>query len=72
MKKERLGRKSRCPDSTLYALSIIYGWLTALSPPPRPILYPSQMPKSLLPHLLQGDIAACALFIWLVLMVDNT
>lgn len=30
------------------------------------------MPECPLPYLLQGDIAAYVLFMWLVLMVDST
>ena len=37
-----------------------------------PQLLPIPDAKSLPPHLLQGDIAAWVLFIWLVLMVDST
>lgn len=35
-------------------------------------LSPHPMPESPLPYLLQGDIAAYVLFMWLVLMVDST
>lgn len=39
---------------------------------PWPQLLPIPDAKSFLPHLLQGEIAAWVLFIWLVLMVDST
>lgn len=54
---------------TLFSL-FLAGSLLSLAPSPNLCLL--QMPKSLILHLLQGDIAAWVLFIWLVLMVDNT